>query len=205
MKIVCTGMNYMPHNNGHADTLLPSGNPVIFMKPDSSILRNRKPFFLPDYMGRVELGSQLVVRINRLGKSIAGRFASRYWDAVTLGVDFTAIDVRAALAAQGQPWELSKCFDGSAVIGDWIEKEDIDDIQALDLRLDLDEKPLQSDNTRNMVCSVDRLIEYISGYCTLKTGDLIFTGTMAGAAPVSIGQHVQGYIDGRNVLDFHVR
>lgn len=205
MKIVCTGMNYMPRNNEPDNAFNKGESPMIFMKPDSSILRNRKPFFLPDFMGRVELESQLVVRINRLGKTVAARFAHRYWDAVTLGVDFTAADVRDSLSRDGQPWELSKAFDASAVIGDWIEKEKIENIQALDLRLDIDGETVQADNTANMVFTIDRLIEYVSRYCTLKTGDLIFTGTMPGVRAVKIGQHVTGFIDGLNVLDFHIR
>lgn len=208
MKIVCVGMNYMPHNKELGETLLKPESPVIFMKPDSSILRNRKPFFLPDHLGRVEYETELVVRINRLGKSIAARFADRYWDAVTLGIDFTARDMQKDLRSKGLPWELCKGFDGAAVIGDWVERKDLSepvDLQNLHFNLDIDGKTVQNGYTAEMIFPVAEIIEYVSSFCTLKTGDLIFTGTPVGVGPVCVNQHLQGYLEGRNVLDFHVR
>ena len=205
MKIICVGMNYSRHNKELGETLLTPENPVIFMKPDSAILRNRRPFFLPDHLGRVDYETELVVRINRLGKSISARFADRYIDAVTLGIDFTARDMQNDFRSKGLPWELCKGFDQSAVIGDWIPREKIGDLQNLHFRLDIDGNTVQEGHTADMIFPVARIIEYVSGFCTLKTGDLIFTGTPVGVGPVSIGQHLQGFLEDSNVLDFHIR
>lgn len=206
MKIICVGMNYRLHNKEQGETLLEKENPVIFMKPDSSILRNRRPFFLPDFSDRIEYETELVVRISRLGKSIEAKFADRYWDAVTLGIDFTARDLQQEYRAKGLPWELCKGFDSSAVVGDWIEKENLaKDLQELNFRLDIDGKTVQQGYTGDMIFSVGKIIEYVSSFCTLKTGDLIFTGTPVGVGPVHIGEHLQGYLEDKNVLDFHIR
>ena len=199
-------MNYRLHNKELGETLLEQENPVIFMKPDSSILRNRRPFFLPDFSERIEYETELVVRISRLGKSIEAKFADRYWDAVTLGIDFTARDLQQEYRAKGLPWELCKGFDSSAVVGDWIEKENLaKDLQELNFRLDIDGKTVQQGYTGDMIFSVGKIIEYVSSFCTLKTGDLIFTGTPVGVGPVHIGEHLQGFLEEKNVLDFHIR
>lgn len=205
MKIICVGMNYSKHNKELGETLLKPDSPVIFMKPDSSILRNRRPFFLPDNLGRIDYEAEVVVRISRLGKSIAAKFADRYWDAVTLGIDFTARDMQTDSRSKGLPWELCKGFDGSAVIGDWIPREEAGDIENLRFNLDIDGKTVQEGCTADMIFPAARIIEYVSSFFTLKTGDLIFTGTPAGVGPVSVGQHLQGFLEGKNVLDFHVR
>ena len=205
MKIICVGMNYSRHNKELGETLLKPDSPVIFMKPDSSILRNRRPFFLPERLGRVDYETEVVVRINRLGKCISSRFADRYWDAVTLGIDFTARDMQDDFRRKGLPWELCKGFDQSAVIGDWIPKERTGELQDLHFNLDIDGKTVQEGHTADMIFPVGQIIEYVSGFCTLKTGDLIFTGTPAGVGPVSIGQHLQGFLEGEKVLDFHIR
>ncbi|MBO7246972.1 MAG: fumarylacetoacetate hydrolase family protein [Bacteroidaceae bacterium] len=206
MKIICVGMNYRLHNKELGETLLEQENPVIFMKPDSSLLRNRRPFFLPDFSERIEYETELVVRISRLGKSIEAKFADRYWDAVTLGIDFTARDLQQEYRAKGLPWELCKGFDSSAVVGDWIEKENLaKDLQELNFRLDIDGKTVQQGYTGDMIFSVGKIIEYVSSFCTLKTGDLIFTGTPVGVGPVHIGEHLQGFLEEKNVLDFHIR
>lgn len=199
-------MNYRLHNKELGETLLEQENPVIFMKPDSSMLRNRRPFFLPDFSERIEYETELVVRISRLGKSIEAKFADRYWDAVTLGIDFTARDLQNQYRSKGLPWELCKGFDSSAVVGDWIEKEALEkELQDLNFRLDINGKTVQQGYTGDMIFSVARIIEYVSSFCTLKTGDLIFTGTPAGVGPVHIGEHLQGYLEDKNVLDFHIR
>lgn len=199
-------MNYRLHNKELGETLLEQENPVIFMKPDSSMLRNRRPFFLPDFSERIEYETELVVRISRLGKSIEAKFADRYWDAVTLGIDFTARDLQNQYRSKGLPWELCKGFDSSAVVGDWIEKEALEkELQNLNFRLDINGKTVQQGYTGDMIFSVARIIEYVSSFCTLKTGDLIFTGTPVGVGPVHIGEHLQGYLEDKNVLDFHIR
>ena len=177
---------------------------MIFMKPDSAIIKNGKHFYVPDFLGRVDYEAEVVVRINRLGKSIPARFAHRYYDAITVGIDFTARDMQRNFIAAGAPWELSKGFDGSAVLGEFrpVEKYDIDNVQ---FSLSIDDNVVQSATTAQMLFKVDEIIAYISRFCTLKTGDLVFTGTPAGSGPVSIGTHLKGFLEGEKVLDFHVR
>jgi 2-keto-4-pentenoate hydratase/2-oxohepta-3-ene-1,7-dioic acid hydratase in catechol pathway len=177
---------------------------MIFMKPDSAIIKNGKHFYVPDFLGRVDYEAEIVVRINKLGKSIPARFAHRYYDAITVGIDFTARDMQRGLIERGEPWDLSKGFDGSAVLGEFlpVERYDINDV---DFSLSIDGDIVQKANTSQMYFSVDEIIAYVSRFCTLKTGDLIFTGTPAGSGEAKIGTHLQGYIGEEKVLDFHVR
>lgn len=205
MKIIAIGMNYSLHcKELHADEALPT-EPVIFMKPDSSILKDSKPFFIPDFSEQMEYETELVVRINRLGKNISERFASRYYDAVTVGIDFTARDLQKKFREEGKPWELCKGFDNSAAIGDWIPVEQFSDIQDIKFHLDIDGKTVQSGHTKDMLFGVDKIISYVSQFCTLKIGDLLFTGTPVGVGPVSIDNHLEGYLEDRKVLDFYIR
>lgn len=205
MKIFAVGMNYAAHcRELHDAEPLPS-EPVIFMKPDTALLREGKPFFLPGDLGRVDYETELVVRICRLGKSIPLQFAHRYYDAVTLGIDFTARDLQRQFRAEGKPWELCKGFDSSAAIGSFVPADRWTDIQQLHFRLDIDGQTVQSGHTADMLTSVDQLITYISRFFTLKMGDLIFTGTPVGVGPVRIGQHLQGYLEEERLLDFYIR
>ena len=217
-------MNYAQHNKEIKTSLFQQGvgtadddtqrEPVIFTKADSSLLKDGKPFFVPDFMGRIDYETEVVVRICKLGKSIDEKFAHRYYDAVTLGIDFTARDMQKRLREEGQPWEIAKGFDGSAVIGEWIEKEKLysptmtganEDIQTLHFRMEMNGETKQEGCTSDMLCSVDRLIAYISQYFTLKTGDLLFTGTPVGVGPVKPDDHIVGYLEERKVLDFYCR
>ena len=159
---------------------------------------------MPDFLGRVDYEAEIVVRINKLGKSIPARFAHRYYDAITVGIDFTARDMQRRLIENGEPWDLSKGFDGSAVLGEFrsVEKYNINDV---DFSLTIDDEVVQKANTSQMYFSVDEIIAYVSRFCTLKTGDLIFTGTPAGVGEAKIGTHLKGYIGDEKVLDFHVR
>lgn len=205
MKILAVGMNYARHNEelGHRAV---NSEPVIFLKPDSAILKDGKPFFLPDFSNEVHYETEVVVRICRLGKHIAPRFAHRYYDAVTVGIDFTARDLQRKFREAGNPWELCKGFDNSAAIGDFISLEQAGgDVQNLDFHLDIDGKEVQRGNTADMLFRVDDIIAYVSRFMTLKIGDLLFTGTPAGVGPVSIGQHLQGYLGEEKLLDFHIR
>ena len=205
MKIIAVGMNYALHNRelGHDRV---NTEPVIFMKPDSAILRDGKPFFLPDFSREIEYETEVVVRICRLGKCIAPRFAHRYYDAVTIGIDFTARDLQRDARENGLPWEICKGFDGSAAIGTFIPLEQAGgDVQQLDFRLDIDGQTVQHGSTADMLFRVDDIIAYVSRFMTLKMGDLLFTGTPAGVGPVSIGQHLQGYLGDEKLLDFHIR
>lgn len=205
MKILAVGMNYAEHNKELDGTLYKPKEPVIFTKADSALLKDGKPFFIPDFTTQCDYETELVVRVCRLGKNISTRFAHRYYDAVTVGIDFTARDLQRKLRAEGKPWELCKGFDNSAVIGDFILKEDLPDIQQIPFHLDIDGHTVQSGYSGDMIFAVDEIIAYISRFFTLKIGDLIFTGTPPGVGPVQIGQHLEGYIQDRRVLAFNVR
>ncbi len=205
MKIFGIGMNYIEHNKELDGTLYKPENPVIFTKADSSLLKMGKPFFVPDFMGRIDYEAEVVVRICRLGKSIPERFAHRYYDAVSVGIDFTARDVQQKLREQGQPWDLSKSFDGAAAIGEWVPKEKFLNVQALRFHLDINGQTVQQGCTSEMLFSIDHIVAYLSNYFTLKTGDIIFTGTPVGVGPVHIDDHLEGYIEERKVLEFNCK
>ena len=204
MKIIAVGKNYAEHALEFDGTVDAPKLPLIFMKPDSAIIKNGKHFYVPDFLGRVDYEAEIVVRINKLGKSIPARFAHRYYDAITVGIDFTARDMQRGLIERGEPWDLSKGFDGSAVLGEFRPVGQYD-INNVDFSLTIDDKEVQKGNTSQMYFSVDEIIAYVSRFCTLKTGDLIFTGTPAGAGEAKIGTHLKGYIGDDKVLDFHVR
>ena len=205
MKIIAVGMNYAAHcHELHADEKMPE-QPVIFMKPDSALLKDSKPFFIPDFSKQIDYETELVVRICRLGKNIASRFAHRYYDAVTVGIDFTARDLQNRLRAEGKPWELCKGFDNSAVIGDFVPVSRLKDVQNLGFHLTIDGNKVQEGNTSDMLFKIDDLIAYVSQFYTLKIGDLLYTGTPVGVGPVCIGQHLEGYLEGEKLLDFYVR
>ena len=212
MKIIAIGMNYSLHcHELHAGEALPQ-EPVIFMKPDSALLKDSKPFFIPDFCEQVDYETEMVVRICRLGKNISERFAHiserfahRYYDAVTVGIDFTARDLQRKFRAEGKPWELCKGFDSSAAIGDWVPVEKLNDIQKVNFHLNIDGKTVQQGNTADMLFSVDQIIAYVSRFCTLKIGDLLFTGTPVGVGPVQIGNHLEGFLENEKLLDFYIR
>ena len=205
MKIFAIGMNYALHNKELHGTLSKTESPVIFTKPDTALLKDGKPFFIPDHLGRVDHEAEIVVRICRLGKSISERFAHRYYDAVTVGIDFTARDLQSQLKAKGRPWDLSKGFDGSAAIGEWVDVQKFRDIQAIRFHLDINGKTVQEGCTCDMMYRVDEIISYISQFFTLKTGDILFTGTPAGVGPVHINDHLEGYLEDRKVLEFNCK
>ena len=215
MKIFAVGMNYALHNKEIKNTLLQQGvgnadddrqrDPVIFTKADSSLIKDGKPFFIPDHLGRIDYETELVVRISRLGKNIPEQFAHRYYDAVTVGIDFTARDLQKRLREEGQPWEIAKGFDGAAVIGKWVSKERFKDMRGIRFALDINGERRQEGCTCDMLASIDRLITYISTFFTLKTGDLLYTGTPAGVGPVNINDHLEGYLEEDKVLDFWCR
>ena len=205
MKIFGIGMNYIQHNKELDGALYKTEAPVLFTKADSSLLKSGKPFFVPDFMGRIDYEAELVIRICRLGKNIPQRFAHRYYDAVTVGIDFTARDVQQQLREKGMPWDLSKSFDGAAAIGEWVGKDKFLNVQALRFRLDINGQTVQEGCTADMVFGIDEIVAYISQYFTLKTGDVIFTGTPAGVGPVHIDDHLEGYVEERKVLEFNCK
>ncbi len=206
MKIIAVGMNYALHNQEMGHNHDEITEPVIFMKPDSAILKDGKPFFVPDFSNEVHYETEMVVRICRLGKNIAPRFAHRYYDAVTVGIDFTARDIQRKFREKGHPWELSKSFDNSAAIGTFVPLEEIgSDVNHLNFSLSINGEKVQDGFTGNMIFKVDDIISFVSRYMTLKIGDLLFTGTPAGVGPVAIGQHFEGYLNEQKLLDFNIR
>ncbi len=204
MKIFAVGLNYASHNK-EMERTFQSTEPVIFMKPDTALLKDGKPFFLPDFSDEIHYETELVVKINRLGKNIGEHFAYRYYDEITVGIDFTARDLQKKQKELGLPWEIAKGFDNSAAIGKFISKNEVSDIRGIDFRLEIDNQTVQQGNTKDMIYSVDKIIAYISRFFTLKIGDLIFTGTPAGIGPVAIDDHLQGYLDDRKLLDFRIK
>lgn len=204
MKIICVGMNYPSHNK-EMNHSLELQEPTIFMKSDSSLLKDGKPFFIPDFSQDIQYETELVVKIDRLGKNIAERFAHRYYNEVTVGIDFTARDLQTKLRSQGLPWELSKAFDHSAVIGSFVSLEETGAVDQLPFHLEINGAEVQAGNTKDMLFHVDQIVAYVSRFFTLKIGDLIFTGTPAGVGPVQIDDHLQGFLGDRKLLDFYVR
>lgn len=218
MKIFAVGMNYASHNEEMKRLNFHTDEPVIFTKADSALLNQGKPFFVPDWSERIDYEAEVVVRICRLGKGIPERFAHRYYDAVTVGIDFTARDLQQRAKEKGQPWTISKGFDGSAVIGEWVPLTGVSGekpapssetttlrVDDLHFHLDVNGQTVQRGWTADMLFSVDRLISYISQFFTLRTGDLLYTGTPAGVGPVHIGDHLVGWLEDRKVLDFFCR
>lgn len=205
MKIFCIGMNYAAHNKELHGTLKKPDEPVIFLKADSSLLKDHKPFFIPDHLGRIEYETEVVVRICKLGKTVPVRFAPRYYDALTVGIDFTARELQHKLSQAGQPWDLAKGFDGAACLGEWVPKEKFRDLNTLRFHLDINGQTVQEGCTADMLYKIDEIIAYISQYFTLKTGDILFTGTPAGVGPVHIDDHLEGYLEERKVMEFNCK
>ena len=205
MKIFGIGMNYAAHNKELHNTLLYTEEPVVFTKADSALLSGGKPFFIPSYTSQCEYETELVVRISHLGRSISERFAHRYYDEITVGIDFTARDLQKLLCAKGLPWDLCKGFDGSAVVGTFVPVSRFRSIQDLHFHLCINGNTVQQGHTADMLHHVDKLVSYISQFFTLKTGDLIFTGTPAGVGQVHIDDHIEGYLEGEKLLEFNVK
>jgi 2-keto-4-pentenoate hydratase/2-oxohepta-3-ene-1,7-dioic acid hydratase in catechol pathway len=198
-------MNYSAHNKELNNPLIMS-EPVIFMKPDTALSKDGKPFYLPDFSSDIQYEAEIVVKIDRLGKNISNRFAHRYYHEVTIGIDMTARDLQRKFRQQGLPWELCKSFDNSAIIGDFIPLDDLEnDIDALPFRLDIDGKTVQESNTALMNFKTNEIIEYVSRFISLRMGDLIFTGTPSGIGNVEIDNHLQGYIGEKKLLDFWIK
>jgi 2-keto-4-pentenoate hydratase/2-oxohepta-3-ene-1,7-dioic acid hydratase in catechol pathway len=205
MKIICIGLNYASHNKEMSHSLINS-EPVIFMKSDSSLLKDGKPFYIPGFSSDVQYETEIVVKIDRMGKNIAHRFAYRYYNEVTVGIDLTARDLQQKLRADALPWEISKAFDDSAVIGKFVPLNELEnDINNLSFYLDINGITVQKGNTKDQIFKIDEIIAYISRFFTLKMGDLIYTGTPAGIGTVNIGDHLQGYIGEKKLLDFHIK
>jgi 2-keto-4-pentenoate hydratase/2-oxohepta-3-ene-1,7-dioic acid hydratase in catechol pathway len=203
MKILAIGQNYVEHNKelNHAHP----EEPMVFMMPDTAILRKNRPFYIPDFSNELHHEVELIVKINRLGKNIAKKFAHRYYAEIGLGVDFTARDIQQKLKERGYPWEISKAFDNAAVIGDFMSVTEIEDVRNIDFRLDVNGETVQEGNSKDMIFSIDALIAYASRFFTFKIGDILFTGTPSGVGPVKVGDRLEGYIFDRKMFDFKIK
>ncbi|KGO92924.1 fumarylacetoacetate hydrolase family protein [Flavobacterium subsaxonicum] len=203
MKIICIGRNYVDHiaelQNERPD------EPVIFLKPDTALLQKQFPFVIPEFSTDVHHEIEIVVKINKVGKYIDAKFAHKYYDEVTVGIDFTARDLQAKLKEKGLPWEKAKAFDGSAIVGDFIPKTEFASLDNLNFELTNDGVAVQTGNTEQMIWKIDELIASISQYFTLKTGDVIFTGTPKGVAKVSPGNVLEGFLEGKKLFKVQVK
>jgi 2-keto-4-pentenoate hydratase/2-oxohepta-3-ene-1,7-dioic acid hydratase in catechol pathway len=203
MKIICIGLNYRKHAL-EIGRPLPK-EPVVFLKPDSSILKNNKPFFLPGFSSNIQYETEVVIKISKLGKGISAKYAHRYFEEITLGIDITARDIQNRNSAAGLPWELSKCFDGAAPLGKFIPAARVSDINNINFRLEINWKVVQQGSTSDMIFSISEIIAYVSKFFTLKTGDLIFTGTPAGVGPLKKNDNLVAYLDDEVLLDFCIK
>jgi 2-keto-4-pentenoate hydratase/2-oxohepta-3-ene-1,7-dioic acid hydratase in catechol pathway len=204
MKIICIGRNYVAHAQ-ELNNEIPE-EPVFFMKPDSALLRNNEPFYIPDWTKEVHHEIELVLRVCRLGKNIEKKFAHRYFNEIGLGVDFTARDVQNELKKKGLPWEKAKAFDRAAVISNtFFPVTGFTNLRDIKFKLDINGNTIQSGNSGLMIFGFDDIISHISKYITLKIGDLIYTGTPAGVGPVKIGDRLEGYLEDKKLLDFSVK
>lgn len=204
MKIICVGRNYVAHAK-ELNNDIPE-EPVLFMKPDSALLRNNDPFYIPEWTTEVHHEIELIVRIGKLGKNIRKEFAHRYYSEIGIGIDFTARDVQNALKDKGLPWEKSKAFDFSAVIcPEFVRIESLPDPNSIHFWLNINGKKVQEGNSALMIFPIDDIIAHVSKYFTLKIGDLIYTGTPAGVGSVKIGDRLEGYLEGEKKFDFRVK
>ena len=203
MKIFAIGQNYSEHIKELNSKS--SEEPIVFMKPDSALLKNNKPFYIPDFSKELHYETELIIKFNRLGKHIDKKFANRYFAEIGLGVDFTARDLQRQLKADGKPWEISKAFDNSAVIGNFLPITDIENIQNIDFRLDINGITVQKGNSCDMIFEINELIAYVSRFFTIKIGDILFTGTPKGVGKVAIGDRLEGYIFDKKMFDFNIK
>jgi len=203
MKIICIGLNYRKHALELGRPM--PAEPVVFLKPDSSILKNNKPFFLPGFSTMIQYEAEVVLKINKLGKGIPVKYAHRYYDELTVGIDITARDIQNRNSAAGLPWELSKCFDGAAPLGRFIPLSILEDADSIDFRLEINGKVVQQGNTSDMVFSFNEIVSYVSRFFTLKTGDLIFTGTPPGVGPLKKNDNLVAFLGDEPLLDFMIR
>ena len=203
MKLICIGRNYTDHIK-ELENEKPT-DPVVFLKPDTSILLKKQPFFIPDFSDDVHYEVEILVKIKKVGKHIDKKFAHKYYDDIGLGIDFTARDLQSQLKAKGLPWEKAKAFDGAAVIGKWLPKTQFKDINNIDFSLKKNEDIVQQGNTELMLWKIDELIEYVSKYFTLKIGDIIFTGTPAGVGKVFANDTLKGYIENEELFSIKIK
>ena len=203
MKIIAIGRNYAEHAK-ELNNPVP-GVPVIFMKPETALLKDNKPFYHPDFSEDIHHEIEIVIKISKEGKHISEQFAQNYFEEITLGVDFTARDIQSRHKEKGLPWELAKAFDSSAPISAFVPKSQFANLKDINFKLDVNGEARQVGNTSNMLFSFEYIISFVSKYITLKKGDLIFTGTPQGVAKVNVGDRLEGYLEDVKMLDFYVK
>lgn len=203
MKILCIGRNYVDHIKELENEV--DVEPAVFLKPDTALLRNGNPFYIPDFAEDFHYEVELLIKINKLGKNIAPEFSHRYYDEIGIGIDFTARDLQNKLKKKGLPWEKCKAFDSSAAISHFVPKSKYPDINNINFHLDVNGETRQKGNSSMMITKVDQIISHLSKYFTLKIGDIIFTGTPAGVGPVKIDDRLQLYIEDELMLDFMIK
>jgi 2-keto-4-pentenoate hydratase/2-oxohepta-3-ene-1,7-dioic acid hydratase in catechol pathway len=203
MKIFCIGRNYVAHAQELGNEV--PDEPVIFMKPKSALLQTHTPFYYPEFTNELHYEAELVLRVSKNGKYIQERYASKYYDAVTVGIDFTARDIQQELKKKGLPWEKAKSWDNSAVIGKWINLADIKNKKDINFKLLKNKETVQEGNSGNMIFSFDSIIAYISNYFSVNIGDLIFTGTPAGVGECVVGDELEGFIDNSQLFSLEIK
>jgi 2-keto-4-pentenoate hydratase/2-oxohepta-3-ene-1,7-dioic acid hydratase in catechol pathway len=203
MKIICIGQNYLEHIK-ELNSAIPE-EPVFFLKPDTALLLDNKPFYLPDFSQDIHHEVEIVLKINRVGKNIAEQFANKYYDEISVGIDFTARDIQKIQKTKGLPWEKAKAFDGAAPMGKFVSKNKFQRMNNIGFHLDINGKTVQKGNTSDLLFSFDKVIAYISQFITLKIGDLIFTGTPVGVGAVKIEDKLEAYLEGEKLLAFEVK
>ncbi|HWZ36070.1 MAG TPA: fumarylacetoacetate hydrolase family protein [Mucilaginibacter sp.] len=203
MKIIAIGRNYAEHAH-ELNNPVPTA-PVIFLKPDTALLKDNKPFYHPDFSEDVHHELEIVLKISKEGKHISEKFAANYYDEISLGVDFTARDIQSRHKEKGLPWELAKAFDNSAPVSNFVPKTKFANLYDLNFHLDVNGQRKQTGNTSHLLFSFEYIIAFVSRYITLKKGDLIFTGTPAGVGKINVGDHLEGYLEGEKLIDFYIK
>lgn len=203
MKIICIGRNYVEHAK-ELNNPLPKA-PIFFMKPETALLQKNMPFFYPEFSKDIQYETEIVIRIKKVGKHIQEKFAHTYYDEIGIGIDLTARDLQNHCKQKGLPWEMAKAFDGSAPLGQFVNKNRFEDINSLNFLLKINGEERQKGNTKDMIFSIDYLISYVSQFVTLKIGDLLFTGTPEGVGPIKINDHFEAFIEGKKMLDLTIK
>ena len=203
MKIIAIGRNYAAHAK-ELNNAIPT-KPIIFLKPDTAVLKDNKPFYIPDFSSDIHYELEVVLKVCKEGKHIAEKFASNYYDEVGLGIDFTARDIQTQHKEKGLPWELAKAFDHSAAISAFLPKTDFADTYDLNFELQINKETRQNGHTANLLFSFEKIIAFVSQYITLKKGDLIFTGTPEGVGQVKQGDQLEAWLEGKQLLNFSVK
>ncbi len=203
MKLICIGKNYLKHI--HELNSKKEDDPVIFLKPDTSVIQKKQPFFIPEFSSDIHYEVEIILKFNRVGKHIEPKFSKKYFDKISLGIDFTARDLQRKFKENGLPWDIAKGFDNSAMIGDWLSVDLFDDTNNINFRLEKNGEIVQKSNSSNMIWKIDQLISKASTFFTIKIGDIMFTGTPEGVGKVVENDLLEGYIDDKKVFSVVVK